>query len=143
MIIAVDFDGTIVKHNHHASDADAFEARDGAVKALRALKAAGHTLLLYSTRSNRALREDPDLDPLVRAGVRRVDRKAWKAAQPLHERRFAAMKAWVARELPGVFAAVDDGGQGKPDVDVFIDDKALSAHHSRGGGWATIQHRYG
>jgi hypothetical protein len=143
VIIAVDFDGTIVKHNHHATEAADLVPRDGALEALRALKRAGHTLLLYSARANRALRIDPDLDPLVRAGIRRVDREAWLKAQPLHQRRFHAMAAWAATNLPGVFDAIDDGGQGKPDVDLFIDDKALSAHSSRGGGWPAIAHRYG
>ena len=143
MIIAVDFDGTIVKDNPRNTEAVDLLPRDGALEALRALKRAGHTLLLYSTRANRALREDPDLDPLVRAGIRRVDREAWRKAQPLHQRRFSAMAAWVATHLPGVFDAIDDGGQGKPDVDLFIDDRALSAHSTRGGGWAVILNRYG
>lgn len=118
MIIAVDFDGTVVE------DAKELALKPGAKEALAAMKRAGHALLLFSARANRALREDPNLDPLVRAGVRRVNQDAWNRSQPTNERRYQEMLDFVRKELPGVFAAVDDGKQGKPLVDLFIDDRA-------------------
>jgi len=36
------------------------------------------------------------------------------------------MLAFCDQELAGVFDAVDDGMQGKPLADLFIDDRALS-----------------
>lgn len=97
----------------------------GAREGLIALKTAGHELLLYSARANRALRVDPALDPLVVAGKRRVNRPVWTADRVLHEARYQQMLEFVARELPGVFDAVDDGQQGKPCADLFIDDRCL------------------
>lgn len=142
MIIAVDFDGTIVKHNHHETNPDKLEPVPGAVDALKALKRAGHTLILWSTRANRALRDDPELDPLVRAGVRKVDRAHWEKHKHKHEKRYEAMVKWVRLNLPGVFTAIDDGRQGKPDVDLFIDDKGVSPMEARGG-WSAVAQRYG
>ena len=52
MIIAIDFDGTCVKHAYPAVGADV-----GAVPVLRALGAAGHQLSLYTMRSGQHLKD--------------------------------------------------------------------------------------
>ena len=126
MYLAIDFDGTVVSQRRAYTDLKSpLRFVPGAKAALKSLKAAGHVLLLYSARANRALLEDPELDPLVRAGVRKVNRAQWKKEQPLHKARYEQMVAFVNNELPGVFASIDDGRQGKPEVDLFIDDRAL------------------
>jgi hypothetical protein len=99
---------------------------------------------LYSARANRALREDPNLDPLVRAGVRKVHQKTWDADRTLNQARYQHMIDVVTKELPSVFDAIDDGMVGKVTADIFIDDKALRL----GGGpltvsWDTISRIYG
>jgi hypothetical protein len=118
VIIGIDFDGTVVE------DGGELRLKPGAKDALVSMKQAGHSLLLFSARANRALRENPKLDPLVRVGVRRVNQEAWQRSQPIYEHRYQEMLEFVGKELPGVFAAVDDGQQGKPLVDLFIDDRA-------------------
>lgn len=125
MIIAVDFDGTIVDDDRPYDDVTApLEFLPGAREGLEALRRAGHTLILYSGRANRALIEDPELDPLVRAGVRSVDRDAWTKRQKTNLARLGHMLEFVQEHLPNVFAVVDDGRQGKPSADMFIDDRA-------------------
>lgn len=126
MFIAVDFDNTIVQQDRPYEDVTTpLVFVPGALEGLRALKAAGHILLLWSGRASRALLEDPSLDPLVRAGVRRVDLQGWMARQPINLARYEQMLAFVAEHLPDVFDAVDDGLGGKPSVEVFIDDRAF------------------
>jgi hypothetical protein len=108
------------------------------------LRRAGHTLLLYSARSNRASLDDPTLDPLVRAGVRKVHQAQWLAEKVLYEHLFQQMVDFVAKELPGVFDAIDDGRQGKPHVDMFIDDRATRfGQGTLGMGWAQIAASFG
>lgn len=145
MIIAVDWDGTVVEQDGRAYvDVTTPEVfRPGAKEALRALRAAGHTLLLYSARANRALRVDPNLDPLVRAGAKRIHLKAWEANRGVNAARYQQMITTVARELPGVFAAVDDGLAGKPaGCQLFLDDRALTMGGA-GLTWAQVAERYG
>jgi len=126
MLLAIDFDGTVVDRGGSYSDLAApLRLMPGAKAGLRALKKAGHVLLLYSARANRALREDPQLDPMVRAGVRTVHRRAWTEDRELNQARYQQMIEFVSKELPGVFDAIDDGVQGKPIVDLFIDDAAV------------------
>ena len=116
MIIAVDFDGALAAP--HPYTAERVPLRRSAVKALRLLKRAGHVLVLTSPRANRALRVDPALDPLVRAGVRHVSREQWEAARGTHSARYRAMLDAV-RPL-GLFDAVDDGEQGPLVADLSI-----------------------
>lgn len=52
MIIAVDFDGTVVSHEYPHIGEDI-----GAVPVLKELVAAGHKLILYTMRSGRLLDE--------------------------------------------------------------------------------------
>lgn len=53
MIIAVDFDGTVVKHNYPAVGADV----PGAVEVLKKLVAQGHQLILWTMRGDEALED--------------------------------------------------------------------------------------
>lgn len=128
MIIAVDFDDTIVSQAGRSYDdvTTPLQFMPGAREALTSLKRAGHVLLLYSGRSNRSGRIDPDLDPMVRAGLRRVDRGHWEENRKINEARYQQMVRFAYDELPGIFDVIDDGQQGKPYADLFIDDRALS-----------------
>ena len=146
MIVAVDFDSTLVDGwgRKFSDTTTPFKLMGGARKALQSMKAAGHVVLLCSARANRALRVDPMLDPLVRAGVVRLDRKAWEAEQPLHEARSQQMVQFCATTLKGLVDAVDDGGPGQPVADVYIDDRAIRF----GGGvdghnWFDIARQFG
>lgn len=146
MIIALDFDSTLVDGwgRKFADTTTPLKLMGGARKALQAMKAAGHVVLVFSARANRALREDPMLDPLVRAGVVKNDRKAWEAEQPLHEARYQQMVQFCETSLKGLVDAVDDGRQGKPAADLYIDDRALRF----GGGvdghsWFDIARQFG
>jgi hypothetical protein len=143
MLIAVDFDGVVVRKDRPFADITSpLRLMPLAKEGLRALKAAGHTLLLYSARSNRALLYTPEWDPLVRAGKRRPSAAAWGEAKALHWARYRQMLEFVNTELAGLFDAVDDGLQGKPLADLFIDDRSsefgVDAH-----GWADLIQLYG
>lgn len=145
MFICVDFDGTIVKQDHAYEDlAHPLEFMPGARGALYALKSAGHTLILWSGRSRLALRKDPTLDPLVRAGVKPV-RRDWYLRATLHEARYQQMVRFVQTNLPNVFAYIFEGGEtDKPGADLFIDDRAIRlTDDHRGHSWITIAEQYG
>lgn len=144
LTFAVDFDGTIVQEPE-SPDAPLVLLPDAAM-ALRALKRAGHTLLLYSARANRAELTDPMLDPLVRAGVRKFNREQWTLDRERHRTAFAQMVAFVGVHLPGVFAAIDDGKQGKPIADYYIDNRAISIGgnpFTAAVAWGKIAQRFG
>lgn len=146
MFIAVDFDGTIVREAGRRFDDTTTPLRfmPGAREGLYALRRAGHTLLLWSARTNRAVLFTPEHDPLVRAGVRKPDLRRWERERPIHWARLFEMRRFVARHLPGVFAAIDDGLQGKPTADLFIDNKALAFGLGNGAvGWRGIVMLYG
>lgn len=147
MILAIDFDGTIVAQDHAYDDLDTpLKFMPGAKEALTSLKAAGHTLILWSGRASKHLRVDPELHPLVRAGVKKLDRARWeRESRDLNQARYEQMIAFVDAELPGIFDAVDEGDSGKPPADVFIDDKALryAPHGLAGHTWATIDRMLG
>jgi len=126
MLVAIDFDGTIVSDDRPFEDVTTpLRFMPGAREALYALKRAGHTLILWSARTNRALLFTPEWDPLVRAGVRKPHLATWEREKPLHWKRLRQMGRFVARHLPGVFDVIDDGLQGKAHADLFIDDRAL------------------
>lgn len=140
MIIACDFDATIVHQDRRFGDLEPdLHFIDGAKEALESLKRAGHTLILYSGRANRANRLDWRLNPGYVSGAIPFDEKAWEKARPMHEELYREMLDFVAKELDGVFAYIDDGMQGKPSCDLFIDDKNLQFH----GNWEDIQFQYG
>jgi len=146
VIIAVDFDGVVVvRDGRKYSDVRTpLKFVPGAKEGLASLKRAKHVLLLWSARSNRALLEDPQLDPLVRSGITRVDLAAWRAARPLHLARRDQMLTFVGKELPGVFDAIDDGCAGKPNVDLFLDDKAMRFGATlRGSSWKALAEEFG
>jgi hypothetical protein len=142
VIIAIDWDGTIVSEDRAYNDVTTPpEFIPGAKEALLSLKRAGHLLVLWSGRASRALLADPLLDPLVRAGAKPVNRQAWLDARHLHMARYRQMLETVERELPGIFTAVDDGMAGKFSFDLVIDDKAMAF---RGPAtWSRIERVYG
>ena len=127
MLIAIDFDGTVVSMagRSYSDVTSPLQFVPGARAGLASLRKAGHVLLLYSARANRALLEDPALDPMVRSGARKVHTKTWDTDRDLNRARYQQMIDFVERELPGVFAAIDDGRQGKPCADLFIDDRGM------------------
>jgi hypothetical protein len=146
VIICVDFDDTIVEQaGRDFEDVDTpLRFVLGAKEGLTALKKAGHTLVLFSGRANRALLEDPYYDPLVRAGVRWLDRNRWALSRQVNQARYDQMIRFVAQELPDVFAAIDDGMQGKPCCDLIIDDKALRFGPGvLGAAWSQIAGMWG
>ncbi len=140
MLICVDFDGVVVSTNRpYADTITPFQFMPGAKEGLISLKKAGHTLVLFSARANRSLLFTPEWDPLVRAGVRRPHAAAWAASKEIHWARYRQMCDFCATHLAGVFDVIDDGLQGKPLADLFIDDRALSLE----SGWPNIATLYG
>lgn len=143
MIIALDFDGTIVREDDYAATKP-LRFLPGAREALVDLKRAGHTLILWSARSNRALLYTPSWDPLVRAGIRKVNLARWRAERPVHQARYRQMLEFVEKELAGIIDGVDDGLQGKPTADLFIDNRALRYGFGADAlGWRAIATLYG
>lgn len=145
MVIAVDFDGTIVSQERPYDDLTTpLEFLPEAKESLRALKRAGHVILLYSARASRALLFDPSLDPLVRANKRQVNYEKWKASRRLHWARYEQMVDFVKEHLKEEIDAIDDGMQGKPQAALFIDDRAIRYGFTVGGqGWQSIVDKYG
>lgn len=147
MIIAVDFDGTIVvQDGYKYSDLETpLKFMPGAKEGLAALKRAGHTLILWSGRASHYLRVNPELSPLVRASGKAVNLERWaKDSQPLNQARYEQMLEFVAVELPGVFDAIDEGDSGKPPADLFIDDKAVRYGLGLSGmGWTQLGKIFG
>jgi hypothetical protein len=140
MILAIDFDGTVVKDDRPYNDIwSPLELQPGAREALLSLKRAGHTLVLWSGRSNRASINNPTFNPLW------IDGLPWPsyADRVLHANRFRQMKSFVEKELPGIFDAIDDGRQGKLRADKYIDDRAIQLGGPGGTDWATIAETYG
>jgi hypothetical protein len=142
VVIVVDFDGTVVDVQNSATPT--LHLKAGAREGLESLKRAGHTLLLCSARANRAQRIDFQLDPLVRSGDRRVRLSTEEGQHALARLRYQEMLDFVAKELPGVFNAVDDGCQGKAIADVYLDDRAVRVGPGvLGIGWRGIMEMYG
>lgn len=142
MIFAIDFDNTVVVQEGAYDDLETpLRLKPGAMAALTSLKAAGHVLLCYSARANRALVTPmPEMDPLHVAGV--VNRTQSMDSLCLNVARYDQMVAFVKEKLPGIFDAIDDGMQGKPNADLFIDDKAIT-FGPLGMNWQQIAARYG
>ena len=140
MIIAVDFDGTVVGDTHAYDDLNTpLRFVPGARSALFKMKAAGHTLILFSGRANPWLLRNPEMDPLVMAGLRKVNDERWVKNRTLNQARYVQMITFVKRELSGVFSLIWEH-QGKPSADVFIDDRAAPF---RIDGWSGVAHLYG
>lgn len=145
MIICVDFDDTIVSQSGRSYEdvTTPLKLISGAKIALKAFKRAGHILILYSARANRAIREDMQLDPLIRMEIKRPIRN-WEKARDIAQARYLQMVDFVNTELPGLFDVIDDGMQGKPLVDLFIDDKCVQLGHGvLGTNWSRLTSIYG
>lgn len=145
MIIAVDFDGTVVEQDHAYDDLHTpFRLVTGVDIALQAIKAAGHTLILVSARANRALRIDWRLNPLWREGAVRFNEGWWLKNRELNQKRYEQMVRFVGLKLPGVFDAIDDGLQGKISADLYIDDRAVRfGIGHEGKTWVDLARMYG
>lgn len=146
MIVCIDFDSCLVDGWGRRFDdvTSPFKLMGGARNALVAMKAAGHIVLVFSARANRALWDDPMLDPLVRVGAVKVDIGQWEKERPLHAARYLQMVQFCETSLKGLVDAVDDGRQGKPAADLYIDDRALRF----GGGvdghsWFDVARQFG
>jgi len=147
MVVAVDFDGTIVVQDGrpYADVTSPFQLILGAREGLRALKAAGHTIILWSGRANLALRRNALLDPLVRAGKKKpLTGEKLARNYKLNEARYQHMLAFARDHLAGLVDAVDDGTCGKVSADLFIDDKALRLGPGNSAvTWADVVRRHG
>ena len=140
MLIAVDFDGTIVDDSHAYDDLKTpLRFLPRAKDAIVALKQAGNVLILYSGRANPWLLRNPEMDPLVLAGLRQVREGGWEARRAVNQARYLQMLAFVRKELPGAFSLVWEHA-GKPSADVFIDDRSAPF---REGGWSVLVAMYG
>ena len=144
MIISIDFDRALAAP--HSYDAVDVRLRASAVRALAALRKAGHVLVLTSPRANLSLRVDPELNPLVRAGVVRIDRGTWESSRGVHSARFKTMLEAI-KPVGHLFAAVDDGGQGPLLVDLavtgdlVINGRSMAVEPRRA--WAELAITYG
>jgi hypothetical protein len=143
MIFAIDFDGTVVHEDHAYDDLKTpLRFMPGAREALLALKAAGHTLFLWSGRASVLL--DPRRSQLWKAGISKRSHEEWEKRLPLQRARYDQMVRFVNQNLPGIFDAIDDGEGGKPPADVFIDNRAFRLGHGAGGvSWYQLAHWYG
>jgi hypothetical protein len=145
MLIAVDFDGTIVSADRPYADVTTpLVLLPGAKEGLQALKRADHTLMLWSARTNRSLLYTPDWDPMVRKGLRKPHLPKWAGTRALNWARYFQMLSFIDTALPGIFDVVDDGLQGKPLADLFIDDRSLRYGFGADAvGWSGIALLYG
>lgn len=143
MRIGLEFDGVIVREDDHDFDdtTTPLQLMPGALVGLRSLRAAGHVLLLYSERANRSLRESPMLDPLIVAGITRIDLAVWAREQPIYQARFDQMLSLCSGQLRGLFHGVDDGQQGKPVLDLLIDRRVFGYRPT--DGWLKLKSLYG
>jgi hypothetical protein len=140
MIIAIDFDGTIVSDAQPYDDTTTpLRFLPGAKSALLRMKAAGHVLILFSGRASPWLRDASVIDPLVAAGVRKAHKATAERSRQINQARYDQMLAFVKKELPGVFALVWEHS-GKPGADVFIDDRAAPFNED---GWRGMVDLYG
>lgn len=138
MIFAIEFDGVVVRESYTE---EAPVLLPGARAGLYALKRAGHTLVLTSARSNRALRFNPELNPL---GPQFATDEARLEFCEHHQRRYLAMAEFVAAELPDVFDLIDDGAQGKVSADVYLDARSVAFGFGvLSNDWVKVGRRYG
>lgn len=141
MIIAVDFDGTVIERPKDPGDLEeVWVVMPGAREALSALKVAEHTLILTSCRANLACRKDWRLNPLWKSGQVPLDKPYWAEERAQWEAGYRRMVEFVAKELPDVFDAIDDGEQGKVLADLYLDDKGYRIGF---GSWAEVAEEYG
>jgi len=141
MIIAVDFDGTVVERSHdYGEPKEKLYVLPEARIALQSLKSAGHTLILTSCRANTAQRKDWRKNPLWENGIVPFDEKNWADSQLKWERAYHNMIRCINRDLRGVFDAIDSGDQGKVIAHLYLDDRAFRITH---GSWKTVAETYG
>lgn len=138
MILAIDFDGTIVSQDRDYDDLKTpLQFMPGALDALRAMKKAGHILIVNSARSRLSLREDWRLNPLWIGGHVPFSEERWVKSLPINQARYQQMLDFVTEHLNGIVDCVDDGRQGKIHADLFIDDRNL-AYEGLAGSWDEI-----
>lgn len=100
MKIAIDFDGVIHGYSKGWDDGTIYDPPvPGTKEALEALKADGHYLMIFTTRTNKVFRkkDDPDQKPLIEAWMKEHD--------------LPFDKIWTF---------------GKPMADIYLDDRAVS-----------------
>lgn len=142
MIIAVDFDGTIVEQDHPYDDlVTKLRFVPGAREGLYALKQAGHVLILWSGRASVLIRPDRRM-ALVEAGIVNPDER--ERSHGLNLARWEQMINFVETHLPNLFTAIDDGRTGKPPVDLIIDNIAIGLGYGpMKAAWNQIAHSHG
>lgn len=126
MIIAIEFDDCIVELKPDFTDVfTPLVFRPSALTGLRALRDAGHQLILFSERSNRGRLTDWQLSPRIHHDAEATfDTAMWSAEVALYNARVQEMHTFVEQNLAGIFAYVDAGLQGKVLADMYIDPKA-------------------
>ena len=99
MKIAIDFDGVIHEYSKGWNGGEIYDPPvAGAKEALEALKAKGHTLYLFTTRTNTMFRKKDEPDQKIMI-------EAW-----MKKHKIPFDKIWTF---------------GKPMADLFIDDRAI------------------
>jgi hypothetical protein len=144
MKLAIDFDGTLVVQagRKYEDFTTPLELMPGAEKAVRSLKAAGHTLILWSARASPNLLVNPRsvgiaLDP----EYKRMSHEHFHMSLEVNRGRFRQMLDFARDRMPGVFSFVTSDKMG---ADVFIDDKALRLSPGPAGlSWGEIALLYG
>lgn len=113
LVIAVDFDGTLV------ADRRPLTFRPGAREGLLAMKKAGHHLILFTARAT-PLDEGPELANEVERFYAYGEIPVAAEAQ---WRRFNEMRSFL--QQVGMWSAFDEVWQspGKPHADIFVDDR--------------------
>ena len=127
LTFGIDWDGTIVQDSYPPM------FRPGALQALRALKAAGHHLVLHSSRCNQM-----DPGPTVDEEIANFYRTG-QVSDRVEEQwaRFIEMRSFA--QGAGIWELFDEVHQapGKPICDIYLDDKAETPD------WAIIIRQFG
>ncbi len=100
MIFAVDFDGTIVTDG-------TLSTRPGAVQAIKAMHRLGHRIIIHSVR-------------LTKPWFENLDDPDWGGYKERYRELLNVLKRHKLDEIVELWEY-----PGKPDADVFIDDKAM------------------
>lgn len=141
MIIAVDFDGTVVERNtEYGDEVEDFELVPFAYQSLMALKNSGHVLILTSCRANIAQRYDWRKNPLWSNRKVPFDENKWREGLVRAQRAYQNMVTFVNDKLSGLFDAIDDGEQGKVIAHLYLDDRAFRITYRS---WQEVANAYG
>ena len=101
MKIAIDFDGVLHAYSKGWDDGTIYdEPVPGAAEAMKQLKDAGHTLYIFTTRTNPVFKKKEE------SGEQKKNMEEW-----LKKHNIVFDKVWTF---------------GKPMADIFIDDRAIS-----------------